>query len=456
VPTVPDHFTLSAQAVGQLANGIHLFGGKVLHDSYQFELPQMVLDLKGGTDTFKARLAFDLADGILKSTRVITPDYTYDKNIVGSKPDKADLADLVDMIKDASFHFPNIGGYYIEIKGGKFGMPFGVENTMYDHEKPFYLRPLAFERYLGGGFNDLGLQLGANVPLSDTMGIKARYFLFNGRNDAQLDGGEYIQDPAHGIDIRFEMKEAFHTTSALSLVIGSAYHDMDTDTPGGIVKTALNRTDPVSGDPFGYLYDVPGQEGSPIYLNDFIRNKMNILLALGTDLGYKLDENMDFGMAAEFYYSYRQIFNPTKIIDQDGNPATSDLFQYRFLEDASGNYYGNSFYQSYGFFAAPYAHLWDFDAMIRFSYSKQPYLYSFVEDQKNSVMGIEVMANYNINKYFQVGLNWRWMQETSYKYDSAIDLADNGVLDYNYVKDTFNTHLFLLHAAFQYEALLIK
>lgn len=443
--------------VGQLANGITLFGGDVLHNSYQFEVPQAVVDLKGGTDAFNVRLAIDFIDGIVKQNRVITPNYAYDKNVTGSKPDIANLADVVDMVKDISFHFPNIGGYYIEVKGGKFGMPFGVENTMYDHEIPFYFRPLAFERYLGGGFNDLGLQLGANVPLSDTMRIKARYFLFNGRNETQLDGGQYIQDPAHGIDVRFEMKEALHTTSALSLIIGSAYHDMDTENPNGIIKTALNRTDPVTGEPFGYLYDVPGQEGAPVYLEDFIRNKMNILLTLGTDLGYTLDENMDFGMAAEFYYSYRQLFNPEKVIDQDRNPATTnDLFSYRFLEDASGNYYGNSYYQSYGFFAAPYAHLWDFDAMVRFSYSKQPYLYTFVEDQKNSVLGLEVMVNYNVTKYFQVGLNWRWMQETFYKYDPAIDLADNGVLDYNYVKDTYNTHLLLLHAGFNYDALLVK
>lgn len=443
--------------VGQLANGISLFGGEVLHNSYQFEVPQTVVDLTGGTDTFTVRLVVDFMDGLLKQNRVILPNYAYDDTVAGSKPDMAETVALIDMIKDVSFYFPNIGGYFIEVKGGKFGMPFGVENTMYDHEIPFYFRPLAFERYLGGGFNDLGIQLGANVPLSDTMRLKARYFLFNGRNDMQLDGGQYFQDPAHGIDVRFEMKETLHTISALSLIIGTAYHDMDTENPNGIIKTVLNRTDPVSGEPFGYLYDVPGQEGSPIYLKDFMRKKMNILLTLGTDIGYKLDKTLDFGLAAEFYYSYRQIFNPMKVVDTDHNSTTTnDIYEYRLLEDASTSYYGNTFYQSYGFFAAPYAHLWDFDAMVRFSYSKQPYLYTFVEDQKNSVLGLEMMVNYNATKYFQVGLNWRWMREVFYKYDAAIDLADNGILDYNYVKDTFNSHIFLLHASFKYDALLVK
>lgn len=441
----PSNFTLSLQTVGQLANGITLFGGDVLKNSYQFDVPQAVIDLKGGTDTFTARLAFDLADGFLTSNTVISP--SYDANAL--TPDVATTVNVVDMIKDISFHFPNIGGYYIEIQGGKFGLPFGVENTRYDHEIPFYWRPLAFEHFLGAGFNDLALQLGANVPISDTMAVKARYFLFNGRNEVQLDGSQYLQDPAHGIDVRFEMKDRFSLIGALSLVIGSAYHDMDTQTAGGIMNTSLDQIDATSGERFGYQYDVPGQQDFRLYTKDFVRNKMNILLGFGTDLNYKLDDNMTFGLAAEFYYSYRQIFNPEKIIDQDGNPATDDLFSYRFLEDASGAFYGQGYYWSYGFFAAPYAHLWDFDAMIRFSMSKQPYLYTFVEDQKNYKLGLDVMLNYNVTDYFQAGIDWRWVQETRNVFDAVIDPV-------NYVKNTYNTHQIMLHALFHYEALLVK
>jgi hypothetical protein len=84
-------------------------------------------------------------------------------------------------------------GINLGFQAGKFNMPFGLE-TLYDHELTFSSNSYMNSVFLGEGFNDLGLTLGADFLLSNEMNLGFKFFLFNGSNETMLDGQDKFQD----------------------------------------------------------------------------------------------------------------------------------------------------------------------------------------------------------------------------------------------------------------------
>ena len=94
-------------------------------------------------------------------------------------------------------------------------------------------------------------------------------------------------------------------------------------------------------------------------------------------------------------------------------------------------------YSPWGFFVMPYAHVYMFDMMARFSYYKQPYLYTFVEDSKNTTMGIDFAFIYNFCDYAGVEFDYNYIRETQHLYDATYSTSE-------YYTNTYNTHVFTI------------
>ncbi|HNZ54829.1 MAG TPA: hypothetical protein PKN76_11895, partial [bacterium] len=279
-------------------------------------------------------------------------------------------------------------------------------------------------------------------------------FLFNGSNETMLDGQDKFQDPAIGFDLRFKFDSKFYTTVAFSFIWGSVYHDYDETVKDGIFDTTngtyLNQEEEIEAD----------RIEKTATSNDYALNKKNILLSIGADLGYKLNDNISIGLMTQFAFSSRSIFNPQRI-DENGNShidANQKLNDdgngdhLRFLRDGSTNFWGTSNYTTWGIFAAPYTKLYMFDIMARISYNKAPYLYKFLEDSNNSSLAFDLDIVYNFCDYGSLALTYTFVREEINKYDR--DYNDKNNLDeYTYIKDIFNHNIIALNLFVNYDFL---
>lgn len=431
----------SIDAFGALSNSIYTFGGNVMpHSSYRFSIDNAVLDLKGGNRMFNGRILFDLAQG-LKTTKEVEFNYDHDKNLPtdNTNPleyvETGDSPNALDVLKDVSFSmvhpsYRNAAGTFglnVELQAGLFGMPFGIESG-YDHEIT-YAHSAIKSDFLGGGFRDVGVSLGLDFLLADNMDLDLTLFVFNGKNETMLDGEDRFKDPAFGFDLRYKYESRFYATAAFSLVVGSAYIGYDEETEGGIFQTT-NGT---------YLDEKNKVEENLVIKdengrNDYAANKKNVIFAIGTDLGYQINDDITVGFMGEFAYSSRSIFNPYANI-YIGNDYYENA---RFIRDGNeGMIWGKSSYNPWGFFVMPYAHLYWFDVMARFSYFKQPYLYTFIQDSENTNMGVDFALIYNFCDYAGVEFDYNFVRETRNMYDEAYSKTD-------YYKNTYNTHIFTI------------
>lgn len=431
----------SIDAFGALSNSIYTFGGNVMpHSSYRFSIDNAVLDLKGGNRMFNGRILFDLAQG-LKTTKEVEFNYDHDKNLPtdNTNPleyvETGDSPNALDVLKDVSFSmvhpsYRNAAGTFglnVELQAGLFGMPFGIEGG-YDHEIT-YAHSAIKNDFLGGGFRDVGVSIGLDFLLADNMDLDLTLFVFNGKNETMLDGEDRFKDPAFGFDLRYKYESRFYATAAFSLVVGSAYIGYDEETEGGIFQTT-NGT---------YLDEKNKVEENLVIKdengrNDYAANKKNVIFAIGTDLGYQINDDITVGFMGEFAYSSRSIFNPYANI-YIGNDYYENA---RFIRDGNeGMIWGKSSYNPWGFFVMPYAHLYWFDVMARFSYFKQPYLYTFIQDSENTNMGVDFALIYNFCDYAGVEFDYNFVRETRNMYDEAYSKTD-------YYKNTYNTHIFTI------------
>ena len=431
----------SANAFMALSNSIYTFGGDVMpHSSYRFSIDNAVVDLKGGNHMFNGRILFDLAKG-LKTTKEVEFNYDHDSTLPtdGTNPlefvETSDSPNALDILKDVSVNmvhpsYRNAAGSFglnVELQAGLFGMPFGIEGG-YDHEITFANSAIKSD-FLGGAFRDVGVSLGFDFLIGSKMDLDLTLFVFNGKNETMLDGEDRFKDPAFGIDLRYNYKSRFYAKAAFSLVVGSAYMGYDEDTEGGIFQTT-NGTyldDKNKIDENLILKDENGR-------NDYAVNKKNIIFAVGTDLGYEINDDVTVGFMGEFAYSSRSIFNPYANIY-----IGEDYYENaRFIRDGNeGMIWGKSTYNPWGFFAMPYAHVYWFDVMARFSYFKQPYLYTFIQDSENTNMGLDFTLIYNFCDYAGVEFDYNYIRETRHMYDEAYSKNE-------YYTNTYNTHVFTI------------
>ena len=429
----------SVDAFMALSNSIYTFGGNVMpHSSYRFSIDNAVVDLKGGNRMFNARILFDLAKG-LKTTKDVEFNYDHDSDLPADNTnpleyvETGDSPNALDILKDVSFSMVHptfrkgTFGFNIELQAGLFGMPFGIESG-YDHEIT-YANSAIKSDFLGGAFRDVGVSFGFDFLIGNKMDLDVTLFVFNGKNETMLDGEDRFKDPAFGIDLRYNYKSRFYAKAAFSLVVGSAYMGYDEDTEGGIFQTT-NGTyldDKNKIDENLILKDENGR-------NDYAVNKKNIIFAVGTDLGYEINDDVTVGFMGEFAYSSRSIFNPYANIY-----IGEDYYENaRFIRDGNeGMIWGKSTYNPWGFFAMPYAHVYWFDVMARFSYFKQPYLYTFIQDSENTNMGLDFTLIYNFCDYAGVEFDYNYIRETRHLYDESFSKTD-------YYTNTYNTHVFTI------------
>ncbi len=431
----------SVDAFMALSNSIYTFGGNVMpHSSYRFSIDNAVVDLKGGNRMFNARILFDLAKG-LKTTKDVEFNYDHDPDLPSdyTNPletvETGDSPNALDVLKDVSFSmvhpsYRNAAGTFglnVKVQAGLFGLPFGIESG-YDHEITFANSAIK-EGFLGGAFRDVAVSLGFDFLIGSKMDLDLTLFVFNGKNETMLDGEDRFKDPAFGFDLRYKYESRFYATAAFSLVLGSAYIGYDEDTKGGIFDTT-NDT---------YLDKNEIEENHVLKdddtgRNDYAANKKNLIFAIGADLGYNVNDDVSVGFKGEFAYSDRSIFNPYANLEIGGKYYEGA----RFIRDGNeGMIWAKGSYSPWGFFVMPYAHVYMFDMMARFSYYKQPYLYTFVEDSKNTTMGIDFAFIYNFCDYAGVEFDYNYMRETQHLYDETYSKSE-------YYTNTYNTHVFTI------------
>ena len=431
----------SVNAFMALSNSIYTFGGHAMdHSSYRFGIDNAVLDFKGGNRMFNGRILVDLAKG-LKTTKEVEFNYDHDDDLPtdGTNPREfiyvGDAPNALDILKDVSFSmvhpsFRNEAGTLglnVELQAGLFGLPFGVEGG-YDHEITYGHSAIKND-FLGGAFRDVGVSLGFDLLFAGNMDLDMTLFVFNGKNETMLDGEDRFKDPAFGFDIRFNYESDFYATAAVSFVLGSAYIGYDEDTKDGIFDTT-NDT---------YLDKNEIEENHVLKdddtgRNDYAANKKNLIFAIGADLGYNVNDDVSVGFKGEFAYSNRSIFNPYANLEIGGKYYEG----VRFIRDGNeGMIWAKGSYSPWGFFVMPYAHVYMFDMMARFSYYKQPYLYTFVEDSKNTTMGIDFAFIYNFCDYAGVEFDYNYIRETQHLYDATYSTSE-------YYTNTYNTHVFTI------------
>ena len=431
----------SLDAFTALSNSIYVFGGDVLpHSSYRFGIDNAVVDLKGGNNMFNGRILFDLAKGFTTS-KDVEINYDHDSEIPTDAENPleyvstSDSPNALDILKDVSFSmthpsFRNAAGTFglnVNLQAGLFGLPFGVEGG-YDHEITFANSAIK-EEFLGGAFRDIAVSLGFDFLFANNMDLALTLFVFNGKNETMLDGEDHFKDPALGFDLRYKYDSKFYITAAFSFVIGSAYIGYDEETKGGIFDTT-NDTYIDSHNKIEENHILKDDNGR----NDYAANKKNILFAIGTDFGYNVNDDVAVGFKGEFAYSHRDIFNPYANIEVNGQ-YFEDL---RFIRDGNeGMIWGKGSYSPWGFFVMPYAHVYWFDIMARFSYFKQPYLYTFIEDSKNTNMGVDFALIYNFCDYAGVEFDYNFVRETRHMYDEAYSKDE-------YYTNTYNHHIFTI------------
>ena len=432
----------SINAFSAISNSIYTFGGDVLpHSSYRFSVDNAVIDLKGGNKMFNGRILADLAKG-LTTTKDVEINYDHDSELPTDYANPLEYAETgdkpnaLDILKDVSFSmvhpsYRNAAGTFglnVEVQAGLFGMPFGIESG-YDHEITFAHSAIKND-FLGGAFRDVGVSLGFDFLFGDKMDLGLTLFVFNGKNETMLDGEDKFKDPAFGFDLRYNYKSKFYATAAFSLVVGSAYIGYDEDNEYGI----FNTTNGTYLDENNKIEENLVVKNDEIGRNDYAANKKNVIFTIGTDLGYQINDDVNVGFMGEFAYSSRSIFNPYANI-YIGEDYYQDA---RFIRDGNeGMIWGKSAYNPWGFFVMPYTHVYWFDIMARFSYFKQPYLYTFIEDSKNTTMGVDFAFIYNFCDYAGVEFDYNFIRETVHGYDKDYSESE-------YYKNKYNTHIFTI------------
>ena len=353
----------NATVFGGVSAGINIEDGDVnKEESYEIGLDNLILDLQGGDRMFNGRAMVDF----------------------GSVDDEGRMT--LDVIKNVSFRmqhpsFRNAAGTFgldVNLQAGLFEMPFGIE-TGYDHEVVFANSAIK-DDFFGGAFNDLGVSLGVDLIFSKESDLAVTLFAFNGANETMLDGeANLFRTPAFGADIRFNKTGDFYATAAASLVVGKAYRN--------------------------YGFDVYNFEEEEIasYKNGegLDQDKNNVLMAIGADLGYNVNDDISVGFKGEFGLTHRALYNPDfqngKLISDGVKDADSSL-------------------TSWGLFAMPYATLWDVDMMARVSYFKAPFYAENIVSKDDSNLGVNIAIIYNFCDYAGIELDYDFNKTTFHGY----------------------------------------
>jgi len=354
----------NATVFGGVSAGINIEDGDVnKEESYEIGLDNLILDLKGGDRMFNGRAMVDF----------------------GSVDDEGKMT--LDVIKNVSFRmqhpsFRNAAGTFgldVNLQAGLFEMPFGIE-TGYDHEVAFANSAIK-DDFFGGAFNDLGVSLGIDLIFSKESDLAITLFAFNGGNETMLDGEENLfRAPAFGVDVRFNKTGDFFATAAASLVVGKAYKN------------------------YGFNVYTLSEEGDiDSYKNgeDLDQSRNNVLMAIGADLGYNVNDNVSVGFKGEFGLTHRALYNP----DFENGKLISDGV------DKAG-----SSYTSWGLFAMPYVTLWDVDMMARVSYFKAPFYDATIASKNDSNLGVNIAVIYNFCDYAGLELDYDFNRATFHGY----------------------------------------
>ena len=83
--------------------------------------------------------------------------------VLNATPDPANNDEAVPSLEEAAIMTTSLS--HVQIKGGRFFMPFGRLSMIHDHDLPFTTRPPSIDNYVGGESQGDGIQVQALVPV---------------------------------------------------------------------------------------------------------------------------------------------------------------------------------------------------------------------------------------------------------------------------------------------------
>lgn len=84
--------------------------------------------------------------------------------VLSAEPDASENDEAVPAVEEAAIYTTSLS--HVQVKGGRFFVPFGRLSPIHNHDLPFVDRPRSLEAYVGGESGGDGVQVKALLPLS--------------------------------------------------------------------------------------------------------------------------------------------------------------------------------------------------------------------------------------------------------------------------------------------------
>lgn len=94
--------------------------------------------------------------------------------VLNAVPDAEDNDEAIPALEEAAIYTTSLS--HVQVKGGRFFVPFGRLSPVHEHDLPFVTRPLSLENYVGGESGGDGVQVQALLPLSHFFQVSAGVF----------------------------------------------------------------------------------------------------------------------------------------------------------------------------------------------------------------------------------------------------------------------------------------
>ncbi|MCW8129450.1 MAG: hypothetical protein KIS92_03620 [Planctomycetota bacterium] len=129
--------------------------------------------------------------------------------VLSAEADAADNDEAVPGVEEAAIYTTSLS--HVQVKGGRFFVPFGRLSPVHNHDLPFVDRPLSLENYVGGESGGDGVQVRALLPTSHFFQVTGGVF--------NKVGGEYpLHQPLEEIDATNSRRGGAELTYFLKLL----------------------------------------------------------------------------------------------------------------------------------------------------------------------------------------------------------------------------------------------
>jgi len=94
--------------------------------------------------------------------------------VLNAVPDAEDNDEAIPALEEAAIYTTSLS--HVQVKGGRFFVPFGRLSSTHEHDLPFVTRPGSLENYVGGESGGDGVQVQALLPIDHFLQITAGVF----------------------------------------------------------------------------------------------------------------------------------------------------------------------------------------------------------------------------------------------------------------------------------------